>query len=128
MGRRSGKTPFNASIWNDYKKNHPTARVKYVTSEELWMKWLSSADQRLTTRIPQSLSKCGYFNRSMIFNFWGKEATQEEFFQLLFNALFNNQKQIVLTSDRQPTEIKVLKKDSISFCFLASCGYYSTDS
>ena len=81
-----GKTHLMQAIGNDYKKNHPTARVKYVTSEEFMNEMIASIGSK----------------------------TPQEFRNRYRNALFNNQKQIVLTSDRQPTEIKALQERLVS--------------
>ena len=109
------------AIGNKYKKSHPNARVKYVTSEEFMNEMIAS----IGSKTPQEFRN-RYRNviSSLVDDIQflaKKKATQEEFFHT-FNALSITKKQIVLTSDRQPTEIKELKNVS---CLVSYQGYPS---
>ena len=108
-----GKTHLMQAIGNDYKKNHPTARVKYVTSEEFMNEMIASIGSKTPQEFRNRYRNVDILLVDDIQFLAAKEATQEEFFHT-FNALFNNQKQIVLTSDRQPTEIKALQERLVS--------------
>mgnify|MGYP002754166314 FL=1 len=108
-----GKTHLMQAIGNKYKKSHPNARVKYVTSEEFMNEMIASIGSKTPQEFRNRYRNVDILLVDDIQFLAKKEATQEEFFHT-FNALFNNQKQIVLTSDRQPTEIKELQERLVS--------------
>ena len=101
------------AIGNQYKLLNPNARVKYVTSEAFTNEMITSLRTNTQQEFRDYYRNVDLLLVDDIQFFAEKEATQEEFFHT-FNALFNNQKQIVLTSDRQPTEIKALQERLVS--------------
>lgn len=108
-----GKTHLVQAIGHFVKDFKKDAKVLYVTSEKFTNDFISSIGA-------STLQDFVHFYRSVdllllddIQFFTGKESTQVQFFHT-FNALYQNGKQIVLTSDRPLKEIKGLEERLLS--------------
>jgi chromosomal replication initiator protein len=108
-GSGLGKTHLMQAIGHKIIKEKPYLSVLYITSEQYLNEFLYSI--RTNT---QPSFKIKYRNVDILLiddiHFLAtKEQTQEEFFHT-FNALHNNKKQIVITSDRPPKELSTLEE------------------
>ena len=106
-GSGLGKTHLLTAIQTEIKRTHPDFVIMYVTCEQFTNELIaairagSTEDFRMKYRVADLLLV------DDIQFIAGKESTQEEFFHT-FNSLHDAHKQIVLTSDRPPKEIKTL--------------------
>ncbi len=106
-----GKTHLLLSIGNYVQQHNPEARVCYNTCEGFTNDYTASI-RNSKDRSPYSFRE-KYRNVDLLLIddiqfIHNKEATQEEFFHT-FNDLFQNNRQIVITSDRPPHEIATLE-------------------
>lgn len=107
-----GKTHLMLAIKNRIKKNFPLKKIEYVRSEEFTnqlIKALQEGKLGLGT-IEDFRNKYRNVDVLLIDDIHfiaGKESTQEEFFNT-FNTLLQGNKQIVVTLDRPPKELKTL--------------------
>jgi len=108
-----GKTHLAQSIGQAALEKKPNLRVKYVTSEKFTQDFIDSLISSTTSDFSSSYRSVDVLLVDDIQFFGGKESTQEQFFHT-FNALYNAGKQIVLTADRRPHEIKGLEARLLS--------------
>lgn len=107
-----GKTHLMLAIKNELKKNFPYKKIEYTRCEDFTnhlIKALQDGKLGLGT-IDDFRNKFRNVDVLLIDDIHfiaGKEQTQEEFFNT-FNTLLQNNKQIVVTLDRPPKEIKTL--------------------
>jgi len=105
-----GKTHLMHAIGNSVKETNSNLKILYISSEEFTNAMIESL--RHGTPMPEFRSKYRTVDVLLIDDVQfirGKDGTQEEFFHT-FNALYNAQKQIVLTSDRHPRDIVGLEE------------------
>lgn len=94
-------------------RNHTTQKGKnvvYITSEKFlndFMRRIKS--QKAMESFRDTYRKCDYLLIDDVQFFGGKEASSEEFFHT-FNELYENKKQIVMTSDQPPNKIRGLNE------------------
>ena len=101
------------AIGHQLLENDPQTRVKYVTSEAFTNDFINSIQKNTTEEFHEKYRNVDLLLVDDVQFFADKEATQEEFFHT-FEALYNAQKQIVLTSDRLPNEIPKLQERLVS--------------
>ena len=99
-----GKTHLLKAIILRVQKEHPEMKIKYVKGEEFTNQMVESITYNRTEQFRESYRTVDILLIDDIQFIAGRESTQEEFFHT-FNALYENQKQIILTSDRPPKEI-----------------------
>ncbi len=104
-----GKTHLLHAIKNDLAIHHPELRVLYIVSEQFTNELIAAIAAGNTEPFHEKYRSVDVLLVDDVQFIAGKEATQEEFFHT-FNALHNAHKQIVLTSDRSPKEIKSLEE------------------
>ncbi len=104
-----GKTHLLHAIKNELKKTTPSIKVLYIGGEQFTNELIAAIASGNTEPFHDKYRSVDVLLVDDVQFIGGKEATQEEFFHT-FNALHNAQKQIVLTSDRPPKEIKSLEE------------------
>ena len=102
-----GKTHLLQAIGNEVIKNFPQRKVKYTPSEKFTAGVVSSIRNREMESFKSKYQAIDVLIIDDIQFLAGKEKTQEEFFHT-FNALYEKNKQIVLSSDRPPKAIPAL--------------------
>ena len=103
-----GKTHLLYSITNRISKNFPDYKVVYVSGEEFTNQLIDSLYRKIAPEFREKYRKADVLLIDDIHFIAGKDSTQEEFFHT-FNELYKNNKQIILTSDRPPKDIKTLE-------------------
>ena len=108
-----GKTHLMQAIGQEVLLRKKKAIVRYVTSEQFTNEFVEAIKKQSFSQFRQKYRKVDVLLIDDVHFFGGKDSTQEEFFHT-FNELFNNAKQIVLASDRPPSEIKNLESRLVS--------------
>ncbi len=104
-----GKTHLLQSIGNEVLKKDSGKRIKYITSERFANELIDSIRNQTINDFKASYQKIDLLIIDDIQFLAGKEKTQNEFFHI-FNALYQVNKQIVLSSDRPPKTIATLEE------------------
>ena len=102
-----GKTHLLHAVINDMKKYHPGLKIMYRRCENFLDDLIVAIKKGSTAQFKETYRKADVLLIDDIQFLAGKEQTQEEFFHT-FSALYENDKQIILTSDRPPKEIEPL--------------------
>lgn len=108
-----GKTHLLHSIGNKIHLNNPSSKVVIVTSEKFTLDFVNSLRKNRTIEFAQQYRNADILLIDDIQFFGGKEQTQEQFFHT-FNVLQQSGKQIVMTADKYPGEIKGLQDRLLS--------------
>jgi len=99
-----GKTHLVNAIGNQIIRNDPTAKVSYLSSEKFTNELINSIRYEKMTDFRNKYRTKDALLVDDIQFLGGKERTQEEFFHT-FNALYDSNKQIIITSDKLPKDI-----------------------
>ncbi|NJN63532.1 MAG: ATP-binding protein [Acidobacteria bacterium] len=103
-----GKTHLMQAIGHQLTRSRPELRIAYLTSEEFVNELISSIRYEQTGLFRDRYRSVDVLLIDDIQFIAGKESTQEEFFHT-FNALYDGQKQIVVTCDSPPRSIPTLE-------------------
>lgn len=104
-----GKTHLMTAISNEIKNLRPDTNIIYVTGESFANELINAIQQKKdTSQFHQKYRSADVLLVDDVQFIAGKESTQEEFFHT-FNELHKEGRQIVLTSDRPPKEIRTLE-------------------
>ncbi|WP_049385093.1 chromosomal replication initiator protein DnaA [Staphylococcus epidermidis] len=103
-----GKTHLMHAIGHHVLSNKPNAKVIYTSSEKFTNEFIKSIRDNETEAFREKYRKIDVLLIDDIQFIQNKEQTQEEFFHT-FNELHQNNKQIVISSDRPPKEIAKLE-------------------
>lgn len=102
-----GKTHLLCAISNEIKKTNPNVDIVFTRGEDFVSLIVDGIKEKKMKEIHEKYRNCDVLLVDDIQFIAGKESTQEEFFHT-FNALTQDNKQIVLTSDRAPKDIEIL--------------------
>ena len=130
-----GKTHLMHSIGN-YIQNTSNKRVLYVTSEQ-FISDFSGIGRKETGEVDENYNYVDYFKDKYrnidvliiddIQFLAGATQTQQEFFHT-FNTLYNDKKQIIISSDRSPNDLKLLEdRLRTRFCWGLTVDIYPPD-
>ena len=104
-----GKTHLMQAIAHFIINNNPSLKVLYVTSETFTNELIESVKNQKNSEFREKYRNIDVLLIDDIQFIIGKETTQEEFFHT-FNALYQDRKQIVISSDRPPKEMETLSE------------------
>ncbi len=113
-----GKTHLMHSIAHHILENNPSAKVVYASCETFLNELIGAIQNKTTDAFKNKYRKVDALLIDDIQFIASKEATQVEFFHT-FNAIWELNKQIIISSDRPPKEIPTLE-DRLRSRF--SCG------
>lgn len=102
-----GKTHLIQAVGNGIIANKPGAKIVYVSSEQFIQEFLDAIRYKKNTDFAATYRSADVLIIDDIQFIAGKEKTQDELFHT-FNALHQANRQIIITSDREPKEIPTL--------------------
>ena len=103
-----GKTHLLYAIANGIRKQNPGANIVYIKGDQFTNELIEAIKNGKNIEFRSKYREADLFLVDDIQFIAGKESTQEEFFHT-FNKLYEEHKQIVLTSDRKPSEMLTLE-------------------
>ena len=103
-----GKTHLLYAIANGIRKNNPGANIVYIKGDQFTNELITAIKDGKNIEFRSKYREADLFLIDDIQFIAGKESTQEEFFHT-FNKLFEEHKQIVMTSDRKPSDMQTLE-------------------
>ena len=112
-GSGLGKTHLCHAIGLEVKRLHPEKTVLYVQAEQLYNQYSTAAKNNNRIDFVHFYQMIDVLIIDDIQFLAGKTGTQEVFFQI-FNYLHQNNKQIVITSDKFPTEMQNIESRLLS--------------
>jgi chromosomal replication initiator protein len=107
-GTGLGKTHLIQAIGSQIKKHYPDKKIYYITSEKFTLHYIDSVQNNKMHIFKEKYRKYDLLIMDDIQFISGKEKTQEELFHL-FNSLYENNKQIIFSSDKPPKYIPQLE-------------------
>lgn len=107
-----GKTHLLHAIGNFVKENKPDEKVLYIYSEDFVTLLIESMKNKIVEEVKEMICSVDYLLIDDIQRL--KQSTSQEIFFNLYNKLVSDNKQIVITSDIHPTELKGIENRLIS--------------
>ncbi|NND22198.1 MAG: chromosomal replication initiator protein DnaA [Silicimonas sp.] len=108
-----GKTHLMHAIAWELKNRSPELRVVYLSAEQFMYRFVQALRDKDMIAFKQLFRSVDVLMVDDVQFIAGKDATQEEFFHT-FNALVDQNKQIIVSSDRAPTEINGIEDRIVS--------------
>ena len=108
-----GKTHLLHAVAHETQKNNPQMVVRYATCEEILNSFVESLNNHKFGAFRSQLREVDMLLVDDVHVLGNKEGLQEQFFNA-FNALYSEGKQIILTSDKRPSEIAGLEARLVS--------------
>jgi len=103
-----GKTHLLYAIANGIRKQRPDASIVYIKGDQFTNELIDAIKNGKNVEFRSKYREADLFLIDDIQFIAGKESTQEEFFHT-FNTLYEEHKQIVMTSDRKPSDMLTLE-------------------
>ena len=103
-----GKTHLLYAIANGIRRNDPSANIVYIKGDQFTNELIAAIQSGKNIEFRSKYREADLFLIDDIQFIAGKESTQEEFFHT-FNKLYEEHKQIVMTSDRKPGDMLTLE-------------------
>jgi chromosomal replication initiator protein len=103
-----GKTHLLYAIANGIRKENPNANIVYIKGDQFTNELIAAIQNGKNIEFRSKYREADLFLIDDVQFIAGKESTQEEFFHT-FNKLYEEHKQIVMTSDRKPSDMLTLE-------------------
>ena len=104
-----GKTHLLYAIANGIRRHEPDIKVVYIKGDQFTNELIEAIRSGKNIEFRNKYREADLFLIDDIQFIAGKDSTQEEFFHT-FNTLYENRKQIVMTSDRKPSDMLTLEE------------------
>ena len=103
-----GKTHLLYAIANGIRQHNPSANIVYIKGDQFTNELIAAIQTGKNIEFRSKYREADLFLIDDVQFIAGKESTQEEFFHT-FNKLYEEHKQIVMTSDRKPSDMAALE-------------------